>query len=52
MIYWGYDAEGRMERVYQKGGSQALLREIDSMKDRSGQDPLSETAFFNRFASF
>jgi hypothetical protein len=32
MIYWGYDAEGRMERVYQKGGSQALLREIDSMK--------------------
>ena len=23
MIYWGYDAEGRMERVYQKGGSQA-----------------------------
>jgi hypothetical protein len=32
MIYWGYDAEGRMERVYQKGGSQSLLREIDSMK--------------------
>ncbi len=33
MIYWGYDAKGRMERVYQKGGSEALLREIDSMKD-------------------
>ncbi len=33
MIYWGYDAKGRMERVYQKGGSQALLREIDSVKD-------------------
>ena len=32
MIYWGYDAEGRMERVYQKGGSQALLNEIDSVK--------------------
>ena len=32
MIYWGYDAEARMERVYQKGGSQALLREIDSVK--------------------
>jgi hypothetical protein len=33
MIYWGYDAEGRMERVYQKGGSQALLREMDSVKE-------------------
>src|ERR1700759_1008825 len=33
MIYWGYDATGRMERVYQKGGSEALLREIDSLKD-------------------
>jgi hypothetical protein len=33
MIYWGYDAEGRMERVYQKGGSQALLSEIDSLKE-------------------
>jgi hypothetical protein len=32
MIYWGYDAEGRMERVYQKGGSQALINEMDSMK--------------------
>ena len=32
MIYWGYDAEGRIERVYQKGGTQALLREIDSVK--------------------
>jgi len=33
MIYWGYDAKGRMERVYQKGGSEALLREMDSLKD-------------------
>ena len=32
MIYWGYDAEGRMERVYQKGGSRALINEIDSVK--------------------
>lgn len=32
MIYWGFDAEGRMERVYQNGGSQALLREMDSLK--------------------
>ncbi|HEX3079070.1 MAG TPA: hypothetical protein VHQ04_01345, partial [Puia sp.] len=32
MIYWGYDAVGRMERVYQKGGSEALLREMDSVK--------------------
>jgi hypothetical protein len=32
MIYWGYDAEGRMERVYQKRGSQALINELDSVK--------------------
>ena len=32
MIYWGYDAEGRVERVYHKGGSQALINEIDSVK--------------------
>jgi hypothetical protein len=32
MIYWGYDGEGRMERVYQKGGYKALLSEIDSIK--------------------
>ena len=32
MVYWGYDAEGRMERVYQKGGSQALINEMDSVK--------------------
>jgi hypothetical protein len=32
MIAWGYDAEGRMERIYKKGGSKALLREVDSVK--------------------
>jgi hypothetical protein len=32
MIYWGFDAEPRMERVYQKGGADALLREVDSIK--------------------
>ena len=32
MIYWGYDAEGRMERIYQKGGSLALLSEMDSVR--------------------
>ncbi len=32
MIYWGFDAEPRMERVYQKGGAAALLREVDSVK--------------------
>jgi hypothetical protein len=32
MIAWGYDAEGRMERIYLKGGSAALFREIDSIK--------------------
>jgi hypothetical protein len=32
MIYWGYDADQRMERVYQRGGVQALLSEVDSVK--------------------
>jgi len=32
MIAWGYDAEARMERVYQKGGPGALLAAVDSMK--------------------
>ncbi len=32
MIAWGYDAEGRMERIYLKGGTAALFREIDSIK--------------------
>jgi hypothetical protein len=32
MVYWGYDAEERVERVYQRGGSQALINEMDSVK--------------------
>jgi hypothetical protein len=32
MIYWGYDADARMERVYQRGGIKALLNEVDSVK--------------------
>jgi hypothetical protein len=32
MIVWGFDAKTRMERIYQKGGSHALINEIDSMK--------------------
>ncbi len=32
MVAWGFDAEARMERVYSKGGVQALLNEVDSMK--------------------
>ncbi len=32
MITWGFDAEARMERVYQRGGARALLTEVDSMK--------------------
>ena len=32
MIAWGFDAENRMERVYRKGGAQALLSEVDSMR--------------------
>jgi hypothetical protein len=32
MINWGFDADARMERIYQKGGNRALLNEVDSMK--------------------
>jgi len=32
IIRWGFDAEARMERVYQKGGPGALLSEVDSVK--------------------
>ena len=32
MIVMGFDASARMDRIYQHGGSEALLREIDSMK--------------------
>jgi hypothetical protein len=32
MLAWGFDAHARMERVYQRGGSKALLKEIDSMR--------------------
>ena len=32
MIAWGFDVKARMERIYQKGGSSALISEIDSMK--------------------
>jgi hypothetical protein len=35
MIAWGYDAEGRMERVYKNGGINVLLTEVDSV--RTGQ---------------
>jgi hypothetical protein len=43
MIAWGFDAEARMERVYQKGGASALLAEVDSMKS----DQL-KTIYLNR----
>jgi hypothetical protein len=32
MIDWGFDGEARMNQVYQKGGAEALIREVDSMK--------------------
>jgi hypothetical protein len=32
MIARGYDAEERMERIYRKGGAEALLKEVDSIK--------------------
>lgn len=32
MIHWGYGDKARMERIYKKGGIQALLSEADSMK--------------------
>jgi hypothetical protein len=32
MLAWGFDADARMDRLYRKGGSRALLNEIDSMR--------------------
>jgi len=32
MIAWGFDAPARLERIYRKGGSRALINEIDSIK--------------------
>ena len=32
MLAWGFDADARMNRIYQQGGSKALLAEIDSMR--------------------
>jgi hypothetical protein len=32
MVYQGFDASARMERIYQKGGIPVLLSEMDSMK--------------------
>jgi len=32
MIAWGFDAEPRMERIYQKEGARGLLREVDNVK--------------------
>ena len=46
MIAWGYDAEGRMERVYKNGGINALLTEVDSV--RTGQ---TKTIYLDRLFS-
>jgi len=32
MIAYGFDAEGRMDRIYKKGGKAALLNELDNIK--------------------
>ncbi len=32
MIEVGFDAKGRMDRIYKKGGSRAILEEIDNLK--------------------
>ena len=46
MIYWGFDAESRMERVFQKGGAGALLQEVDSVKTDQ-----VKVLYFNRLFS-
>ena len=46
MIAWGYDAQGRMERVYKKEGVKGLLAEVDSV--RVGQ---TKTIYLNRLFS-
>lgn len=32
MVDWGFDAEARMERVYQTGGMNALMEQVDSIR--------------------
>lgn len=32
MLAWGFDAGQRIERLYRRGGSEALIREMDSLK--------------------
>jgi hypothetical protein len=46
MIAWGFDANARMERIYMKGGSRALLGEIDSLKS----DPVKNLYLNHIFA--
>jgi hypothetical protein len=31
MLSWGFDADNRMERVFSRGGTQALLNQVDSV---------------------
>src|SRR5579871_770793 len=33
MVDVGFDAKGRMERIYKKGGSRAVLNEVGNLKD-------------------
>jgi hypothetical protein len=32
MVEWGFDGKARMERIYQKGGTEALIKEVDNIK--------------------
>jgi predicted transcriptional regulator len=45
MIAYGFDAEGRIERIYQKGGNRALLNEMDNMKTDNGKNMFLEHLF-------
>jgi hypothetical protein len=44
-IAWGIDAKPRMEKVYRKGGSQALLYAMDSLKNGSLQLQYAERIY-------
>lgn len=46
MIVWGFDGQGHMQRVFQKGGVSALLKETDSMKS----DPVKMLYLHRLFA--
>ncbi len=47
MIAWGFNAQGRAERIYKKGGAKAVLQEIKQIKMDAVKFPYFELLFNN-----